>query len=473
VDKRQRIHQTKVFPGIYAYTFMRGGAMSEPRNSSNSGATVANPEVAMDVQEANAQYLPAAERQLPKGYKQTEAGVIPDDWDIHLLASLTSEIGDGIHSTPVYSSNGDYYFINGNNIINGRIVITAETKTVDINEYVRHGKRLDVGSILLSINGTIGNVGLFSGEQIVLGKSAAYLNLSPNVVRMYIYHAIQNDFVKRQFSDGLTGSTIKNLGLGTIRNTLIPIPPTKAEQEAIAEALSDADALIEALEQLVAKKRQLKQGAMQELLTGKRRLPGFSGEWTVIELKHLVSTPITDGPHLTPMFYDAGVPFLSVNNLVNNKIDLTDLRYISKRDDENFSKKCKPKNGDILLGKAASVGKVAIVEEEFDFNIWSPIALIRPNGQINAKFLYYQLLSVDCIAQIMLLTNSSSQGNIGMGDIEKIQISFPDHAEQTAIAQILTDMDAEITELETKLTKARAVKQGMMQQLLTGRIRLL
>jgi type I restriction enzyme S subunit len=267
------------------------------------------------------------------------------------------------------------------------------------------------------------------------------------------------------------GTAQKQFNISDAIEFKYPVPPL-LEQRAIAAALSDVDALISGLEKLIAKKRDLKQAAMQQLLTGQTRLPGFSGEWVRNELKNLVSTPITDGPHLTPIFHESGVPFLSVNNLANNRIDLTDLRFISKADDEIFSKKCKPRKGDVLLGKAASVGKVAIVEDEFDFNIWSPIALIRSSDQVHAKFLYYQLLSADCITQVMLLTNSSSQGNIGMGDIEKIQISYPCLEEQTAIAKVFSDMDSDLASLESRLTKTRDLKQGMMQELLTGRTRL-
>ena len=163
---------------------------------------------------------------------------------------------------------------------------------------------------------------------------------------------------------------------------------------------------------------------------------------------------------------------MTVTNLVDNTIDLTELRSISKAAGLVFAKNCQPKVGDVLLGTAASVGKVAIVEEDFDFNIWSPIALVRAGDAINAKFLYYQLLSADCAGQIALLTNSSSQGNIGMGDIERLQISYPGPDEQTAIATALTDMDADLAAIESRLAKTRAVKQGMMQELLTGRTRL-
>ncbi len=268
------------------------------------------------------------------------------------------------------------------------------------------------------------------------------------------------------------GSTFVEITLENLRNIQIAVP-APSEQRAIAAALSDVDALIAGLEKLIAKKRDLKQAAMQQLLTGQTRLPGFSRQWVRNDLKNLVSTPITDGPHLTPTFYETGVPFLSVNNLANNRIDWSDLRFISKADDEIFSRKCKPLKGDVLLGKAASVGKVAIVEDDFDFNIWSPIALIRAGEQVNGKFLYYQLLSADCITQVLLLTNSSSQGNIGMGDIEKLQILYPCYEEQMAIAKVLADMDAELGSLETRLVKTRELKQGMMQELLTGRTRLL
>lgn len=175
---------------------------------------------------------------------------------------------------------------------------------------------------------------------------------------------------------------------------------------------------------------------------------------------------------MTPVFVDSGVPFLSVNNLIDNQIDFTDLRYITREDDQIFARKCKPQRGDVLLGKAASVGKVAIVEDDVDFNIWSPIALIRPGVRVASKFLFYQLQSQCVLKQINVLTNASSQGNLGMGDIERLQIQLPCTEEQRRIANVLSDMDCEISSIEDRLTKARALKQAMAQALLTGRIRL-
>ena len=195
-------------------------------------------------------------------------------------------------------------------------------------------------------------------------------------------------------------------------------------------------------------------------------------EWEVERLKAIVQSPVTDGPHLTPKFTSDGIPFLSVNNLVDNKIDLSDLRFISQFDHEVFSKKCKPQKDDILLGKAASVGKVAIVELDYEFNIWSPIALIRVSRSHAARFVYYQLQTENLTCQITLMTNSSSQGNIGMGDIEKLTLILPPLSEQHAIATALSDVDGLLGGLDQLIAKKRDLKQAAMQELLSGKTRL-
>lgn len=401
------------------------------------------------------------------GYKMTEVGVIPEEWKDTPLGELAEiRMCRRIFSEQTKPS-GDIPFF--------KIGTFGRTPDAFIPRSLYHEYREKYsfprkGDILLSAAGTLGRTVVYDGRDAYFQDSnIVWLDIDcSKITNDYLHHCYQ---LIRWASP--EGSTISRLYNGIIRKTKIPLPPTVTEQRAIATALSDVDALLTKLDQLIAKKRDLKLATMQQLLTGQTRLPGFSEEWDRAELKLLVSTPITDGPHMTPKFYDAGVPFLSVNNLLGNRIDLKDLRYISKEDDLAFARKCKPKVGDVLLGKAASVGKVAIVEDDFDFNIWSPIALVRAGNAIDAKFLYYQLLSTDCVDQIALLTNSSSQGNIGMGDIEKLQISYPEKGEQIAIATVLSDMDSELASLEARRDKVRALKQGMMQELLTGRIRLI
>jgi type I restriction enzyme S subunit len=207
-----------------------------------------------------------------KGTKTSELGEIPEDWDVVCINEIATLIGDGIHSTPTYDSNGDYYFVNGNNIHRGKLKLTENTNKVSEAEFKKHKKNINERTLFLSINGTIGNLAYYKNEPIILGKSAAFINIKTSTSLEYAYHMLSHEETQQRFEDGLTGSTIKNLGLGTIKSTLIPIPQQE-EQTAIASILSDMDNEIQTLEQRLSKTRQIKQGMMQELLTGKTRLP--------------------------------------------------------------------------------------------------------------------------------------------------------------------------------------------------------
>lgn len=412
--------------------------------------------------------------QIKPGFKQTEVGVIPDEWEASTIGDNSMWLSGGTPSRDrVDYWSGTIPWISGSTLKSVELATSDQFLTA---EGVSAGSKMaPLNSTLLLVRGSALHNEIRAGlvvAPVSFNQDVKALvpvrSLEPKFLTYYIL-AHSEDLLKLVSSAGNSAGV---LDTELVQNFKFLKPPL-LEQRAITTALSDVDALLAKLDQLIAKKRDLKQATMQQLLTGQTRLPGFSGEWSRSELKCLVSTPITDGPHMTPKFYEAGVPFLSVNNLVDNRIDLKDLRYISKEDDLVFSRKCKPKVMDVLLGKAASVGKVAIVEDDFDFNIWSPIALVRAGNSIVAKFLYYQLLSADCAGQIALLTNSSSQGNIGMGDIEKLQISYPGEYEQTAIATFLSEMDTELATLEARRDKTRTLKQGMMQELLSGNIRLI
>lgn len=398
--------------------------------------------------------------ELKPAYRQTELGSIPSDWSVASVADcfeVCNHLRLPISRTVRERIPGPFPYYGPTNIQGWINEFRLDGVFALIGEDGDHFLKWATQPMTLLISGKFN-----------VNNHAHVIKGTTNSAAWFYWFFAHRDLTSSLTRQGASRYKLTKVGLLQLPCVL----PPPEEQLAITTALSDVDALVAGLERLIAKKRDIKQAAMQQLLTGETRLPGFRGMWSRAELKRLVMTPITDGPHMTPKFHDAGVPFLSVNNLVNNRIDLTDLRYISKEDDQVFAKKCKPRIGDVLLGKAASVGKVAIVEEDFDFNIWSPIALVRTGVLMHAKFLYYQLLSADCMGQIALLTNSSSQGNIGMGDIETLQISYPEREEQEAIAAVLSDMDTELSALESRLAKTRALKQGMMQELLTGRTRL-
>jgi len=196
---------------------------------------------------------------------------IPENWKEVKLKNLTNKIGDGIHSTPNYVDESDFYFINGNNLVDGSIVFFDSTKNVDENEYLKYKLDLNQNTILLSINGTIGNVSFYNNEKIVLGKSACYINCNEKLNNKFLYYVLKSNNLKKYFRRELTGTTIFNLSLESIRNSPILLPK-KEEQQQIVSILSEVDSRIRELEQTSSYLESLKKGLLQKLLTGQIRV---------------------------------------------------------------------------------------------------------------------------------------------------------------------------------------------------------
>ena len=415
--------------------------------------------------------------EVKEGYKLTEVGVIPEDWDSVRLSGLTTDIGDGLHGTPVYSLTGQYYFINGNNLKAGAIEITPETKSVDFAEYRKHQKPLSEHTILISINGTVGNLAIYQNEPIILGKSAAYINVISKVSKHFVYFTLQALPVLRQFFGGLTGSTIGNLGLNTIRETYIPLPDF-SEQQAIASALSDADALISSLEELLTKKRQLKQAAMQELLTGKTRLEGFDGDWEEKRLGETASLKARIGWQglTTAEYLESGDYYLVTGTeFQNGAVDWDECHYVTRtRYDQDRNIQLLP--GDVLVTKDGTIGKVAYISNlPAPATLNSGVFVIRPlRHSFDSKFFFYHLRSKTFIDFLGQLSAGSTINHLYQKDFVNFKYQMPPTLEeQQAIAAVLSDLDADIASLEERIVKTRGLKQGMMQELLTGRTRLI
>ena len=191
-----------------------------------------------------------------KGYQE--------DWEQRKLGEVCSEIGDGLHSAPEYDDNGKFYFINGNNLINGHIVINSkETKRVSEKTFEKNNKQLDDNTVLLSINGTIGNLAYYQGEPVMLGKSAAYLKAN-KIDKTFLYSLLQTTAVMNNFMLSLTGTTIKNLGLDAIKNTKISIPELH-EQKKIGLYFSQLDNLITLHQQKCDELRNIKKFMLQNM----------------------------------------------------------------------------------------------------------------------------------------------------------------------------------------------------------------
>ena len=230
------------------------------------------------------------------------------------------------------------------------------------------------------------------------------------------------------------------------------------------------DNLIASLEKLIAKKKAIKQGTVQELLTGKKRLPGFSGEWKPQTIGDLAT--VKDGTHGTYVRKKEGYLLLSAKNVFNGKLCISDESYISSDDYSEITNNGFPQREDILLSCVGTIGRCCIYTGKPKAAFQRSVAFLRCHA-INNTFLLYLIQAENVQKQLLQSANVSAQGGVYLSAITEIELLYPeDRNEQAIIASILLDMDAEIEQLEKKLAKYRLVKLGMMQELLTGRIRL-
>ena len=275
----------------------------------------------------------------------------------------------------------------------------------------------------------------------------------------FLYYIFDSNKARLVGRAGITATSI--LSKGTFIQLAFPIPPTRAEEEAIAEALSDADAFVESLEQLLVKKRSLKQGAMRELLTATRRLPGFDGEWETKQLGTVLKFQV-GFPFSSSFFNTEGQGIRLVKNRDLKSDD--QVFYYSGKYDSTFL----VEDGDLLVGMDGDF--VPCLWRKGSSLLNQRIGRIVPQGGLNRTFASYYLISP--LHQIEVATSKTTVKHLSHGDVERIERPLPGLNEQAAIAAVLSDMDAEVAELEAKVRKARDLKQGMMQELLTGRIRL-
>jgi len=251
--------------------------------------------------------------------------------------------------------------------------------------------------------------------------------------------------------------------------------PLLAEQKLITAVLSDMDAYIVSLEKLIAKKRAIKQGAMQELLTGKRRLSGFSGEWMEKKVGDISDVTKLAGFEFTAhiVYSDRGrIIALRGLNVKFGKLNLDEMKYI---DGSNFAKLSRSKliKGDMLFTYVGTIGDVALVDGNDKYYLAPNVALIRFRSDINPQFMLYQFMSDDFMDSVINpLIASTTQAALSMKNIRLFDAKIPSFDEQTAIAEILSCMDAELDALSAKRAKAQQLKQGMMHELLTGNIKL-
>jgi restriction endonuclease S subunit len=312
--------------------------------------------------------------------------------------------------------------------------------------------------------GCPGTMGI--GFEGVVANNLFRLIPQRSVHSKFFYYYLSN---QQEAIANISGSsTMPAINFGSFRNFVV-FEPSVEEQQAIATALSDADAYIESLEQLITKKRQIKQGVMQEVLTGKRRLPGFEGAWVARTLGE-VSTSTSGGTPSTKVeaYYDGDIPWVSISDMTKGgKLIFETERNLTPLGLAQSAAQMLPV-GTVLYAMYASIGECSIAGVPLCSS--QAILGIQPNKDLVSEFLYYTLSLLKPI--IKSLGQQGTQSNLNAGMVRGFQLNLPSVAEQRAILGVLADMDGELDVLSNKLDKARHLKQAMMQQLLTGKIRL-
>ena len=404
---------------------------------------------------------------VKKGYKQTEVGVIPEKWkdkklgDVgkvcmckRIFANQTSNTGEvPFFKIGTFGKEADAYISKGL-----------------YEDYKQRFSYPQKGDVLISAAGTLGRTIVFEGKDAYFQDSnIVWLATDKELLcNEYLYHYYK--VIKWGASEG---STIARLYNGIICNTHIALPDVE-EQKQIATVLSEIDELISLTEKQISKKKAIKQGAMQELLTGKRRLPGFSGEWETRTL-HEISNEMVDGPfgsNLKTEHYttERQVRIIQLSNIGEAGWNNANVKYTTFSHAAELQR-CIVQPGSILIAKMMPAGRAIICpDNEKSYILGSDVVKVVPNSSVDSRYLVYATKSRFYLDQIADDTQGSTRARTSVSKLRKTAILFLEKDEQIAIADILSEMDMEIATLEEKLAKYRQVKQGMMQQLLTGKI---
>ena len=416
--------------------------------------------------------------EVKPGYKQTDVGVIPEDWEVTPLGQLGSWKGGATPSmqNSAFWANGTIPWVSSGDVKRSLLFDTPMKIT---SHAVKNSSTtlLPVDSIIVVVRSGI------LRKYLPVAKNTLHLAINQDIKALipagayvpdYLLHLIMWCGPRILATCLKSGTTVESVEFRWLKSFAIALPPTKAEQEAIAEALSDADVLIESLEQLLVKKRQLKQGAMQELLTGKKRLPGFSGEWQVKRLGELGGFLKGSGV-LRDESASGSLACVRYGELYTRHDDCIK-RFYSWISREVAATATRMERGDILFAGSGEtkdeIGKCVAFVDDIEAYAGGDIVILRSKKDA-PLFLGYYLNTGPINRQKASKGQGDAVVHISAAALADIQCVLPCIPEQTAIATILSDMDAEITTLEAKLSKARQLKQGMMQELLTGRIRLI
>jgi type I restriction enzyme, S subunit len=406
------------------------------------------------------------------------------DWEFRPVGSVGTVIR-GASPRP----QGDPRFYGGNvpRLMVGDVTRDGKFVTPVVDSLTEAGAKLSrpckAGTLTIVCSGTVGIPSFLKVDACIHDGFLALIGIKEGYNDDYLYHQFCR--LRQSFESSAThGGVFTNLTTTGVRDFVVQFPPTIAEQEAIANALSDADALIESLEQLLTKKRQIKQGAMQELLTGKRRLPGFNRPW--VEKLFAELFDFSGGLSASRgQLGSNGYCYLHYGDIHTSSKSFVDVAAEYQKIPKlkislnKVGLGCLLNDGDVVFVDAseddAGTSKYQVVLNPEGIPFIAGLHTIvakRKDNELAPIYLRHCFQQLAVKEQFRFFAVGTKVAGVSKSNIRKITLAVPNVDEQIAIGHFLSDIEAEITELEFKLTKARQIKQGMMQELLTGRIRL-
>lgn len=410
---------------------------------------------------------------IKDGYKVTEVGVIPDDWEVKKLESVSTLSSGTTPSRQLqdrYFSKGTINWVKTTDLNNSNITQTEE-KITELAIHETCLKEYDINTVLVAMYGGFNQIGRTGLLKIPATVNQALIAIQSkiNILNPVFLINYLNFRVSYWKNVAISSRKDPNITSRDVKNFLVTLPPL-AEQKAIAHALSDVDNLITAIDQLITKKRNIKQGTMQELLTGKKRLPGFSGKWEVKKLGD-IGECIIGLTYKPENVKESGLLVLRSSNIADNQLKFDDTVFV----DVEVTDKLMTKEGDILIcvrnGSRQLIGKNALIDKKSEgLTFGAFMSVYRTKFY---KYIFHAFQTNEIKKQIHENIGATIN-QITNKNLNSFEISLPPQIEeQKAIAEILTDIDKEIEALEKKRDKYKTIKQGMMQELLTGKTRII
>lgn len=397
------------------------------------------------------------------------------EWKTYTLGKdVVTKLGDGLHGTPIYDDNGEYYFINGSNLVDGKIVINSNTKKVTKEEFEKYKKDLSDKTILLGINGTIGNVALYNNEMCILGKSAAYLNINDDFDKQFVRYVLTNDHFQNYIKNNASGTTIKNVGLGLLREYVFSAPKDKAQQQEIAQILTSLDDKIELNIQMNQTLEAMAQAIFKEWFIN-FKFPGFDGQlvnglpvgWRECSMRDFGKIICGKTPSKAVNEYFGGeYMFIKIPDMHNSVFIIETTDSLTELGLKSQSNKTIPPYS-ICISSIATVGLVCINPKPCQTN--QQINTIVPKNDFLKYYLYFLTISMK---ETFLATASGGTATLNMNtsQFSNLNTIMPSDDILKEFDEVVSPMMAKILENNYCNQALTQTRDTLLPKLMSGKI---